>query len=639
MPNRLINEDSPYLKQHANNPVDWYPWCEEAFIKAKEQNKAIFISIGYSSCHWCHVMQREIFEDKECAKILNESFICIKVDKEERPDIDKYYQEVHLLLNQRPGGWPTSIFATPQNKPFFAGTYIPKESEVGSVEGMGFLELTKLIAQKVKENDKKLWENADEIENFLKNISHPKEATILKEDIYKNFLLQVKNNYDTRFGGFSDKPKFPSASTLLALIDMDKLYNDRAIKAMVNTTLENMTKGGMYDVVDGGFCRYSVDEKWFIPHFEKMLYDNALMLKVFTKAYLTYQNPHYKEVAIEIAQFVNNFMQDKNLFFSASDADCGKEEGTYYLYDYDELYKALKDNGIEDVENILEVLHVKKEGTFEGKNIIRIEEKPSNWDKIKPILQSLRAKKEYPFIDMKFQTSWNAMYIDALFDLSVISPTYLQTAKDSLQKLLETMHINDTLYHTTIPNKSPKVEAFLEDYAFLIKALINGYEKTFDEIYLIKAQVFINEALTKFYDKGVWYFSKGDFATKAEIYDATYTSSISIMIDNLLSISALLSDEKYRTFAFKTLEYNSYDLARKPVYYPYMYNQMMRYLKEDKIIKSNEKNLKENIYKLSILKYPYILLKNEDINTYLICGLKNCFDEIKDINKLEEVII
>ncbi len=636
MPNRLIHEDSPYLQQHANNPVDWWPWCEEAFEKAQKENKPIFISIGYSSCHWCHVMEHEVFEDQECAKVLNDHFISIKVDREERPDIDKFYQEVHMLLNRRAGGWPTSIFATPQNKPFFAGTYIPKESRPGSVEGMGFLELTKLIAKKVEEGDPKLFENADEIESYIKNISHPKEATILTEDIYKNFLLQAKGNYDSTYGGFSHKPKFPQASTLLVLIDMDRLYDDKTIKSMLNTTLENMTKGGIYDLVDGGFCRYSVDEKWLVPHFEKMLYDNALMLKVFVKAYNTYNIPRYKDIALEIASFIEKKMSEDGLFYSASDADSNGEEGAYFVYTYDEVYSALEKAGVENVKKALAQISISPYGNFEGdKCIVRIEKHmPKEWRKIKTVLKDLRKKRTYPFIDKKIQTSWNAMVVDALFELGTIDAAYIGKAKNSLEKLLGTMFDGEKLHHTTMPGKEPKVQAFLEDYAFLSKAILNAYEKTFDELYLIQAQRFVNLALAEFYENGVWYFSQDDFQTKTETYDATYTSSVSIMIDNLLTLASLLGDEKYRTFAFKTLEYNSYDLSRKPIYYPYMFDMMMRYLKEDRIIKSSAMKLKQNLGELAHIRYPYTLLKAEEQEAFLICGIMSCFSNVNDVKMI-----
>ena len=640
MSNRLEKEDSPYLQQHKENPVDWYPWGDEAFEKAEAENKAIFISIGYSSCHWCHVMEETVFENQECADILNKSFVCIKVDREERPDIDKHYQEVHMLLNRRPGGWPTSIFCTPQNKPFFAGTYIPPESRTGSVEGMGFIELTKLIANKVNSNDEKLFENADEIEQFLEHKEQPKEATVLKESFVKNFMLQVKNNYETKHGGFSVSPKFPHASTLNTLLHVDKLFDDKSAKAMLTYTLNSMRKGGMYDLVDGGFCRYSVDSMFKVPHFEKMLYDNALLCEIYTLSYLTYKDETYLQTAKEIADFWYNFMSEDNLFYSASDADSEDEEGTYFVYTYYEVYKVLEDSGYENIESMLQEMDITHEGNFEGKNIIRLESGsiPEYFEDVKILLQTLRKTREYPFIDKKVQTSWSSMMIKSLFTLGAIDSKYNQRAIKSLDALLKTMYIDSILYHTTLIHKTPKIEAFLEDYAFLSSALINAYKFTQDELYLIHAQRFTNKALEEFYNKGEWNFSSGEFQTKAETSDNTYTSSIGVMIDVLLSLGTLLEDEKYTHFAFKTLEYNSYDLGRKPVYSPYLLNQMFRYLKGDRVIKANVNELNSNSLKLINLKYPYILLKQSDENGFMVCGDKSCFANTNNINELDKII-
>jgi len=640
MSNRLKSEDSPYLQQHKDNPVEWYPWCDEAFEKAEAENKAIFISIGYSSCHWCHVMEEKVFENKECAEILNESFICIKVDREERPDIDKHYQEVYMMLNRRSGGWPTSIFCTPQNKPFFAGTYIPPESKEGSIEGMGFIELTKLIAEKVSSRDEQLLKNADEIESFLNHKEHPKEATVLKEDFVKNFMLQVKNNYDTLYGGFSVAPKFPHASTLSTLLVIDRLYSDKAAKAMVVNTLENMKKGGMYDLVDGGFCRYSVDEKWLVPHFEKMLYDNALLCELYTNAYLAYKDESFLSVAKECADFWQNHMSEDGLFYSASDADSEGEEGTYFTYGYDEVYKLLSDNGYTNIDKILDMLDVTEDGNFEGKNIIRLKDgrTPEEFENIKFLLRGLRASREYPFIDKKIQTSWSGMMIKALFNLGKIDRYYAQSAIKSLDALLETMFVDGRLYHTTLIHKSPKVEAFLEDYAFLSQSLIEAFDSTQDELYLIRAQHFANLALEKFYDKGTWKFSIGEFETKAEISDNTYTSPVSVMVDVLLSLGTLLEDDKYTHFAFKTMEYNSYELARRPVIYPCMLRGMLRYLKGDRVIKSTQDNLSSNAFELSSLEYPFIQKKATNDENYMVCGDKSCFASTDNINKINDII-
>ncbi len=640
MSNRLEKEDSPYLQQHKDNPVDWYPWGDEAFEKAKAENKAIFISIGYSSCHWCHVMEEKVFEDQDCADILNASFVCVKVDREERPDIDKHYQEVHMLLNRRAGGWPTSIFCTPQNKPFFAGTYIPPESNAGSVEGMGFKDLTTLITTKIAENDAKLFENADEIESFLNKTTAPKQATVLKEDFSKNFMLQAKNNYETTNGGFSVKPKFPHASTLNTLLTIDRLYDDKSAKAMVTHTLNNMKKGGMYDLVDGGFCRYSTDDKWLVPHFEKMLYDNALLCDVYAKAYLTYKDASYLQTAKEIADFWFNFMSEDALFYSASDADSEGEEGTYFVYSYDEVYQTLADNGYEDIESMCQRMGLTHGGNFEGKNVIRFEngEIPSWFADVKMALQKLRQNREYPFIDKKVQTSWSAMMINSLFTLGAIDANYHEKAMKSLDALMESMFIEGTLYHTTLIHKTPKIEAFLEDYAFLAQALMSAFKYTQDEIYLINAQRFANKALEEYYNKGQWNFSSGEFVTQAEISDNTYTSSVSVITDVLLSLGTILEDEKYTHFAFKTMEYNSYELGRKPIYSPYMLMQAFRYLKGDRVVKASKQNLQNSAQELVGLTYPFALCKISEDDGFMICGDKSCFANTKNVKEINELI-
>ena len=640
MSNRLEKENSPYLQQHKDNPVDWWPWCDEAFERAKKENKAIFISIGYSSCHWCHVMEEQVFENQECAAILNEGFISIKVDREERPDIDKYYQEVYMLLNRRSGGWPTSIFCTPENKPFFAGTYIPPKSNQGSVEGMGFIELSRLIAKKVKEMDAKLFENADEIEGFIQQVQHPKEATILKDEFYKTFLKQARNNYDTRNGGFSDKPKFPHASTLHTLITVDRIYNDSSAKAMITHTLDEMKKGGMYDLVDGGFCRYSVDEKWLVPHFEKMLYDNALLCAIYCDAYLTYEKDDYLKTAKEIADFWQNYMSEDNLFYSASDADSEGEEGTYFIYAYDELFSALQEAGFTNAQELCEEMNVTHHGNFENaKSIIRFDTGIPAWfDDVKIILQKLRSKREYPFIDKKIQTSWSSMMINSLFKLGTINKKYNEKAVKSLDKLLETLFIDGKLYHTTLIRKKPKVEAFLEDYAFLSQALLTAFKYTQNELYLIDAQRFVNKALEEFYDKGVWNFSNGEFAVKAEITDTTYTSSVSVMLDNLITLATLLEDEKYKHFAFKTMEYNSYELGRRPIYYPHMLTQALRYVKGDRIIKTSGQNITDYAFELAKIKYPFTLLKRSENDDFMLCGEKSCFANTQDVKQINQLI-
>lgn len=333
-------------------------------------------------------------------------------------------------------------------------------------------------------------------------------------------------------------------------------------------------------------------------------------------------------------------MSEDELFYSASDADSEGEEGTYFIYTYPEVYDTLVQNGYKDIDSILDELEVTHEGNFEGKNIIRLEsgEKPPYFKGLKTLLQNLRKKRIYPFIDKKIQTSWSSMMIHSLFNLGAIDKTYNKKAVKNLNALLKTMYIDGTLYHTTLIHKTPKIEAFLEDYAFLAQALIAAYKFTQDEIYLINAQRFVNKALEEFYNKGEWNFSNGEFITKAETSDNTYTSSVSVMVDVLLSLGTLLEDEKYTHFAFKTLEYNSYNLGRKPIYSPYMLKQMFRYIKGDKTIKSNLDNLNSNSYKLSSLSYPFIQLKQSEDKNFIVCGDKSCFANTDDIDALNEII-
>ncbi len=639
MSNRLEKEDSPYLQQHKENPVDWYPWCDEAFEKAKNENRAIFISIGYSSCHWCHVMEHEVFENEEIAAYLNAHFVCIKVDKEERPDIDKHYQEVHMLLNRRAGGWPTSIFCTPENKPFYAGTYIPPKT---MNKMMGFQELTEIIGTKVAERDPKLFQNADEIESFLRPADNPTEATRLQLHIADTFVKQAGQNYEKAYGGFSVTPKFPHVSTLTALLNIALVNNDEESKEMVRFTLEQMQLGGMYDLVEGGFCRYSTDDKWLVPHFEKMTYDNGLLIELYAKASLQLDEQRFLVTAKESADFMLETMAEGHLFYSASDADTEGEEGKYFVYDFTEVIALLSENGYkqEQIESIMKALSITLEGNFEGQNVLRltIDERPEWFNAVISLLQHLRQKRVYPFIDKKVQVSWNAMMISALFTLAEIDEHYLEKATLHLERLLETMYVDGKLYHSALIHKTPKIEAFLEDYAYLGRALVKAYMSTFDEQYLIVAQQLANTALTNYYEEGRWYFSKGEFVTEADISDNSYPGSVGLMVDLLLSLGTVV-DSKYRHFAFKSLEYYSKKLTKTPIYFPYLLDQTFRYLNEDRIIKGKKERLANNIRTLSHIQYPYTMrYASSEADGFMICGVQSCFAQTEDAAEINALI-
>ena len=634
MANRLSLEDSPYLQQHKDNPLDWYPWCDEAFEKARREHKPIFISIGYSSCHWCHVMEHEVFENPEIAKFVNERFVCIKVDREERPDIDKHYQELYTLLNRRSGGWPLSVFCTPQNKPFYAATYIPPHNRD---QMMGFSELTAIISQKVAENDEKLFQNADEITTFLRPKNEPVEATKLNEKIIIQFTMQAQHNFDTVNGGFSKSPKFPHASTLDTLMTIDRLSDAPDIRGIVTHTLDQMALGGMYDLIDGGFCRYSTDEKWLVPHFEKMTYDNALLCELYARAGAVYQNDFYRSVAREIADFMTAFMMEDDLFYSASDADTEGEEGKYFVYSYSEILEALHVCGVTDPDAAAAVGAI-PEGNFEGHTVIRLDSisRPEWFGPFRNALRDLRSRRTYPFIDKKVITAWNAMMIKALFVLGQSDRSYHEKALLSLEKLKSMMIVDGHLKHSALIHKKPKIDAFLEDYAYLCAALIEAYQHTFEEHYLIDAQRFANKALELYYQEGRWYFSRGAFTTVAEIDDGTYPSAMAVMVDVLLSLG-LLVDEKYRRFAFKSLEYVSLKLMKTPIYYPRLTAQAIRYQNEGRLVKAPSALLSRIT---APLRYPFLLCKNDETaDQYMICGENSCFAATPEAEKLDELIL
>jgi uncharacterized protein YyaL (SSP411 family) len=493
--------------------LKWSSWCDEIFKKANDENRAIFILIQNSLSGLSLRMQEKVLQNPECIEILNANFICIKVDSDERPDLDKYYQKAHLLLNSCRGGWPLTLFCTPQNRVFFANTYMELESKEGSIEGMGFLQLIKLISAKVTQNNEEMYKNAKEIEGFLKDEKHPKQATVLKKDFLKTFISQAKNNYDAKNGGFSTAPKFPHANTLSTLLYIDNLYNNDSTKEIILNTLNSMKNSAIYDSLNGGFYRYTTDSEWKIPQFEKSIYDNALLCELYSEAYLSYKDKSFLKIAKEIANFWCNSMSEKNLFYTANSA------------------------------------YIKK------------------------------FNKDNPFIDKKIQTSLSSMMIKALFILGDIDDSYKQKAIESLESLLDVVYIDSKLYHIINLDKKTEIEAFLEDYAFLAQTLITAFNSTKDEIYLIRAQHFTNIALEKFYKNGVWNYNDGEFITKADISDNKYTSAVATIVDVLISLNQLINDNKYNHFVFKTLEYNSYEAGRRPVLYPAMLRQILRYLK------------------------------------------------------------
>lgn len=563
MSNNLINESSPYLQHHANNPINWYPWGEEALAKAKAENKSIFLSIGYSASHWCHLMEKESFQDEKIAELLNERFIAIKVDKEERPDIDKYYQEVYQLINRRAGGSPISIFMTENLEPFYAATYISPQARR---EEFGFEELLRTVSKKYITEHETLVEKGSEI---LKNIN-PKnktiEATKLNLNIMQTITLHVDHLLDKKEGGFGTVPKFPHASTIDLLFDLYAVKKDEEILHAILLSLDGMSKGDIYDHVNGGFYRYSTDDKWLVPYRVKTTYDNALLSQLYLRAYQTTNSQNHKEIAFNTIDFMLQKMSEEGLFFANRD----------------------------ETEN---------ETT----------------------------------IDRTIITSWNAMMISALFKASMIDEQYQEIAVKALASLLETLYTHGTLYHSNVLGSQPKVKAFLEDYAYLGETLVNAYQATLDEGYLIMATKFANSAIEQFYDHGEWRFSNGEFKVHDNIFDSAYPSSISTLLSLLMSISSLV-DLNYKKFVFKTLEMNSYSLMRQPLSSPKLTQMVLRYLKDDIIIKSNESLLKKFINKKALLGYPYLLFKSTLDENFILCNSHSCLATESRFENLQPII-
>ncbi len=636
MANRLINEESPYLLQHAHNPVEWYPWGEEAFKKAQRDNLPIFLSIGYSSCHWCHVMEREVFENEKIAAFLNDRFVSIKVDREERPDIDKHYQSVHALLNQRPGGWPLSIFMTPDKKPFFAGTYIPPARKYNM---MGFLELIEIIHEKWSKTPDVITKNAEEIERFLSPKDGPVKATRLDLSLIERALGSCEESFDSEWGGFSKAPKFPHTSALNLLMQIYGLTGMKKPLEMVEKSLVSMARGGLYDLVDGGFCRYSTDDLWLIPHFEKMTYDNALLTQTYLEAFRITRNPFYLRIAEETISFMQEKMSEDGLFFSASDADSEGEEGKYFVYSHDEVAKALQNGGFKQElrEEICEALQITERGNYEGKNIVRCEDpaRYSWWPKVREILRSIREDREYPFLDKKVITSWNAMMIKALFMAAHTDQRHLEPATHSLNRLLKSMYRDGILYHSALIGSEPKIEAFLEDYAYLCDALLQAYRTTLDESWLELADKLAGKAERLFYEEGKWYFSRGEFPTEADISDTSYPASSAIMTNVLLTLGSLHDESRIET-AFRTLEYNSIKIVKQPIWRSAIVTAALRYLKEDLVVKSLPNRLADAKEVIDRARYPYTLLKSEVLPEYLLCNRHSCFASCATLEELEE---
>lgn len=644
--NSLINEESPYLLQHANNPVNWYAWNKESLKRAKDENKMIFLSIGYSTCHWCHVMEEESFLNEEVANILNKHFISIKIDREEMPHVDEYYQELYKLVNKRSGGWPLTVVLTPQRKAFYLATYIPLYEKA---ERIGIIELLSEIQNSFTNDKKRVYETSESIQKLQEeNKYSKKEKKQLHKGVISQFVKQIEDSFDYENKGIGHRPKFPHASSIETLLDIYSVYKNKKALTLALDMLKAMAKGGINDQIEGGFYRYSVDEKWMIPHFEKMLYTNAELLSSYIKAYKITNDDFFKSIAQQIIMFTKERFEVNNLLFSASDADSllsfestKKEEGVYFVFNYEQTSEFLENKGYDEkqIEEILNYFNISFEGNFENglSNPYLASSKENtnqifkNINKIKKDLKELRLQKPYPFIDNKIITSWNAMYISSLFEAKAIDVQYAKNAKVLLDSLIKNLYIDEVLYHQRIVDKKPKVKALLEDYAFLIDALLKAYDFTLEEEYLIQARNLNKEAITKFYKDETWFLSDDEFKVTAGVYDSQYRSALSQMIDNILRLALLSDDLELQNLAKNSLELNSMSLSSKPSKTAWLLRTYMAYNKQYISLKAQKSMLKEKNYP----NYPFLLKKEDNsVNKYLACKIGVCFAYSTDFEEI-----
>jgi len=507
-PNRLFHEKSPYLLQHAYNPVNWYPWGDEAFKEAKKRDKPIFLSIGYSTCHWCHVMEHESFTDQEVADLMNEAFINIKVDREERPDIDGVYMAVSQMLTGG-GGWPLTIIMTPDRKPFYSATYIPKENRFNVV---GMLDLVPQITNYWETQRERMMGIGDNVASSLSTRGSGGGEDLTESVLDTGFML-LEDRYDDEYGGLGDAPKFPSPHNLLFLLRYWKRTEKKQALVMVENTLQKMSRGGIFDHVGYGFHRYSTDREWLVPHFEKMLYDQAMLLMVYTEAYQATGKEEYEETAEQIIAYVlRDLTSTYGGFYSAEDADSEGEEGKFYVWTVDELQRIAGD---ED-QDVLVYLGVKPGGNYldeatkekTGTNILHVagDNPPVNFEAVKNRLFEERERRERPLLDDKILTDWNGLMIAALSKAARAFQVkeYAEEAVRSAEFLLGNMWDGDELLHRYREGEA-QIGGFLDDYAFMVWGLIELYQATHEKRFLDEARR-INEVMMDMFADHEWGF-------------------------------------------------------------------------------------------------------------------------------------
>lgn len=644
MSNRLANETSPYLLQHKDNPIDWYSWGNEAFERAAKEDKPIFLSIGYSACHWCHVFAHESFEDEEIAELLNKHFISIKVDKEERPDIDSVYMSVCQAFTGS-GGWPTSIFMTADQKPFFAGTYFPKTSRGGMI---GFRELLLAIHEKwVSDRDMLLRQSDEMIRRLKRAEAMPNDVDM---DLTHLAVSQYEHIYDEKHGGFGRAPKFPTPHNLLFLLTYYENYKIPSCLRMTEHTLMQMYRGGMFDHVGFGFCRYSTDKKFLAPHFEKMLYDNALLILAYCKAYTVTQKEIYLDVAEKTAAYVLKEMSSsQGGFYSSQDADSEGEEGKYYLFTPNEIIEVLGEKNGTRFNRHFDITDM---GNFERKNIpnlLKSDPLDKAFEHFLPTVDEYRKKRTSLHRDEKILTSWNSLMIAAMCQLYLANgkKIYLFAAQNADRFIQEYMCDGGTLYTVFYMGKRG-VKGFLDDYAAYIFAQLSLYRVTLECEYLERAKLFCDKVLSDFGDNMGGFYLYGKEHEKLilrpkEVYDGAIPSGNSLMAYNLVRLSFLTDEEKYKISAQGQLDFLSKSASQYPTNHAMFLTALLEHEKPPiKITVILDEQTEKSTVSFDLPHHAIIIskkptkeypLKNGK-TTYYMCRGHSCLPPTNDLHEL-----
>ena len=658
--NALIHESSPYLLQHAHNPVNWYAWNDEVLEKAKKENKLILISVGYSACHWCHVMEHECFEDEQVAKLMNDYFICIKVDREERPDIDQVYMmAVQLMTGQ--GGWPLNCFALPDGRPIYGGTYFPKQNWMNIL--LNLADVYQHEPEKAIDYAKQLTEGV-KLAELVKINPEEKEFTI--ETLHKS-IANWKPRFDNEDGGPNKAPKFPLPNNYQFLQQYVYHTKDEVVEKHIELTLKKMAYGGIYDQIGGGFSRYSVDHFWKVPHFEKMLYDNAQLVTLYSEAYQKTKNPLYKQIVFETLAFVERELTSpEGGFYAALDADSEGVEGKYYVWTKEELQIILKENfdvfadyynvnarGLWEHENYI-LLRNDDDKIVAERNKISIEELEKTIEACKKQLLPIREKRIHPGLDNKIITSWNALMLKAYIDAYNVfdEQHFLDVAMKNVNFLIQNSFVKNQLLHLAKSNQ--KINGFLEDYAFIIEALIALYETTLDEKYLHKANDLMKYTIEHFQDKnsGMFYFTSDEdkalITRKMELSDNVIPASNSSIAKSLFVLGHHFESEEWVFMSKKMLnnmlsEIENYgpgysNWAILLLYFSLPFYELAIV---GKSVDEKRKNLNKHyhpnrIFAGSATESSLPLLKNrfvKDETLFYVCKNKTCLQPVKEVEE------